>query len=168
MTKQGPTIDETTILGVKFIRWGLGLFLLGLLLGFGPLGHYFRGGTSVFLDNEALWSWTLAAHLVQVGALGMVAIGSVYWLLPGDKLETEALDYTSFWLCVVALIGIFLTCIGYSVMNTRWAPLDFMALTSKRYVWLIGQGLSLALYVIGVLLAFLSIRHVTELRTTSA
>ena len=145
------------------------LFILGLLLGYGPLGHYFRGPASVFLDNnEALWSWTLATHMVQVGALGMVAIGAVYWLLPGDKLETEALDYTAFWLCVVGLIGIFLTgCIGYSVVNSVWPRLDTMALSVKKYIWLIGQGLSMALYLIGVLLAYLSIRHVTEVRTTS-
>jgi hypothetical protein len=170
MARQTPAIDETTILGVRFIRWGLGLFILGLLLGYGPLGHYFRGPTSVFLDNnEALWSWTLATHMVQVGALGMVAIGAVYWLLPGDKLETEALDYTAFWLCVVGLIGIFLTgCIGYSVVNAVWPRLDTMVLSVKKYIWLIGQGLSMALYLIGVLLAYLSIRHVTEVRTTSA
>jgi hypothetical protein len=95
MTKQSPTIDETTVLGVRFIRWGLGLFIFGLLLGYGPLGDYFRSATSVFLDDEPLRSWALATHTVQVGALGMVAIGAVYWLLPGDKLETEALDYTA-------------------------------------------------------------------------
>ena len=122
-----------------------------------------------FDNNEALWSWTLATHMVQVGALGMVAIGAVYWLLPGDKLETEALDYTAFWLCVVGLIGIFLTgCIGDSVVNVVWRRLDTMALSVKKYIWLIGQGLSMALYLIGVLLAYLSIRHVTEVRTTSA
>ena len=40
MATQTPAIDETTILGVRFIRWGLGLFILGLLLGYGPLGYY--------------------------------------------------------------------------------------------------------------------------------
>jgi hypothetical protein len=70
---------------------------------------------------------------------------------------------------VVGLIGIFLTgCIGYSVVNAVWPRLDTMALSVKKYIWLIGQGLSMALYLIGVLLAYLSIRHVTEVRTTSA
>ena len=102
-------------------------------------------------------------HTVQVGSLGMIAIDAVYWLLPGNKLETEALDYAALWLCVVGLIGIFLTgCIGYSMVTAFWPPSDHMPVIGRRYVWLIGQGLSLALYLIGVVLAYISIRHVTE------
>jgi hypothetical protein len=106
--------------------------------------------------------------MVQVGALGMVAIGAVYWLLPGNKLETEALDYTALWLCMVGLIGIFLTgCIGYSVVNAVWPSSASMPVTGRKYVWLIGQGLSMALYLIGVVFAYLSIRHVTEIPSAS-
>jgi hypothetical protein len=162
MSKPSPWADETTILGVRFIRWGLGLFIFGLLLGYGTLGHYFRAG--VFPNNVTLWSGTLAAYTVQVGSLGMVAIGAVYWLLPGDKLETESLDYTALWLCVAGLIAIFLTgYVGHFVVNAIWP-----SLYDTPNVWLIAQGLSVALYLIGVVLAYLSIRHVTDFKIARA
>jgi len=43
MAKPSVTVDETTLLGVRFIRWGLGLFIFGLIFGFGLLGYYFHG-----------------------------------------------------------------------------------------------------------------------------
>jgi hypothetical protein len=84
------------------------------------------------------------------------------------KLETEALDYTAFWLCVVGLIGIFLTgCLAFSVVDAVWPSSDPMPVIGRKYVWLISQGLSLALYLIGVVLAYLSIRHVTEIASAN-
>ena len=41
MAKQSAAIDETTILGVRFIRWGIGTFYLWTALGYGPLGDHF-------------------------------------------------------------------------------------------------------------------------------
>ena len=36
MAKQTPAIDETTILGVRFIRWGLGSLSLDCFWGMAP------------------------------------------------------------------------------------------------------------------------------------
>ena len=41
-----------------------------------------------FFQNAALW--LASPYAVQIGALGMVAIGAVYGLLPADKLEAES------------------------------------------------------------------------------
>ncbi len=170
MAKQLPRVNEATILGAKFIRWGLGLFIFGLVIGYGPLLHYLHGALEetgeAFLKNVTLWfacPWTLATYTVQVGALGMVAIGAVYWLLPADKVDIERLDHAALWLCVAGLIAIFLTgYVGYFVVNAIWPSFYYTPVAAGKNVWLIAQGFSIALYLIGVVLAYLSIRHVTE------
>src|SRR5262245_31582829 len=114
MAKPSVTVDETTLLGVRFIRWGLGLFIFGLIFCFGLLGYYFHSPVerTMISESGAQWlnyPWTLATYILQVGGLSIAAIGAVYWLLPGDKLETESVDYTALWLCIVGLISTFLT-----------------------------------------------------------
>jgi hypothetical protein len=170
MAKQIAKVSEVTMLGAQFIRWGLGLFIFGLIIGYGPLAHYLHGALEqtgkAFLENVTLWfgcPWTLSVYTVQVGALGMVAIGAVYWLLPADHLDSEARDYTALWLCVAGLITVFLTgFVGYFVVNAIWPSFYYTPVTTGKNVWLIAQGLSITLYLIGVVLAYMSIRHVTE------
>ena len=66
------------------------------------------------------------------------------------------------WLCATGLILTFLTgYIGYFVINAIWPPFYYMPIKAGN-VWLIAQGLSILLYLIGVVLAYVSIRHVTE------
>jgi hypothetical protein len=91
------TVNEVTMLGTQFIRWGLGLFIFGLIIGYGPLAHYLYGALEQvgpgFLQNVTLWfgcPWTLSVYTVQVGSLGMVAIGCVYLHLPRDDLEPSS------------------------------------------------------------------------------
>ena len=94
--KEESGINEVRLLGVAFIRWGLGLFIFGLIIGYSPLVHYLHGVLErmgeTTLQNAALWLASPSA--VQIGALGMVAIGAVYGLLPADKLEAEICGIT--------------------------------------------------------------------------
>jgi len=39
MVRQTKTVNEVTFIGSKFVRWGLGLFIFGLVIGYGPLAH---------------------------------------------------------------------------------------------------------------------------------
>ena len=174
MAKQRVSVDETTILGVRFVRWGLALFIFGLIFSFGLLGYYFHGTieSALFAENAVRWlnyPWTLATYVLQVGGLGMVAIGAVYWLLPGDKLETESLDYTALWLCVTGLIATFLTSyVGYFVVNAIWPSFFYKPVTAGMNAWIIAQAVSVAFYLFGVVLAFFSIRYVTDVKIPSA
>jgi len=170
MARETLRINEVTMLGAHFIRWGLGLFIFGLVLGYGPLAHYLHGAMEevqpAFLKNVTLWfgcPWTLSVYTVQVGALGMVALGAVYWLLPGDRLYAERRDYAALWLCVAGLVAVFLTgYIGYFVVNAIWPSFYYAPVAAGKNVWLAAQGLSITLYLIGIVLAYVSIRHVTE------
>jgi hypothetical protein len=170
VAKRSVTVDDTTILGVRFVRWGLGLFIFGLIFGFGLLGYYFHGAvkSTMFAESGAQWlnyPWTLATYVLQVGGLGMVAIGAVYWLLPGDKLETETVDYTALWLCIVGLIATFLTSyVGYFVANAIWPSFFYKPIPQGLNAWIGFQAASVVLYLFGVVLACFSIRHVTKIR----
>src|SRR5215467_10322412 len=69
-------------LGARFTKWGLGLFIFGVFLVFGIIGHYCGGARwptgELFLKNITLWyacPWTLSVASVQAGGLGMVALG---------------------------------------------------------------------------------------------
>ena len=170
MTRQIKTVNEVTFIGSKFIHWGLGFFIFGLIIGYGPLAHYLHGALEqvgpAFLQNVTLWfgcPWTLSVYTVQVGSLGMVAIGCVYLHLPTDDLEVEQRDLAALWLCAAGLTAVFLTgYVGYFVVNAIWPSFYYVPIRIGKNVWLIAQGLSILLYLIGVVLAYMSIRHVTE------
>jgi len=124
--------------------------------------------SAMIAESGAQWlkyPWTLATYILQIGGLGMVAIGAVYWLLPGDKLETESVDYTALWLCIVGLIATFLTSyVGYFVANAIWPSFFYKPITQEMHAWIMSQVVSVALYLFGVVLAFFSICHVTDTR----
>src|SRR5215475_6807421 len=80
--------------GAKYIRWGLGLFLFGLVIGYGPWLHYMHGALEevkpAFLHNVTLWfgcPWTLAVYVVQLGGIAMVVIGLCYVALARDTRQ---------------------------------------------------------------------------------
>jgi len=135
MERKNPKINEVSLLGVAFIRWGLGLFIFGLIIGYSPLVHYLHGVLErmgeTTLQNAALW--LASPYAVQIGALGMVAIGAVYGLLPADKLEAESRDYTALWLCVTGLAAIFVTgYLGYFILNRFGGPITACRLHSEK------------------------------------
>ena len=72
MERKNPQINEVSLLGVAFIRWGLGLFIFGLIIGYSPLVHYLHGVLErmgeTTLQNAALW--LASPYAVQIGALG--------------------------------------------------------------------------------------------------
>jgi hypothetical protein len=172
MARRIQTVNAVTMIGTKFIHWGLALFIFGLVIGYGPLAHYLHGAFEetgeAFLKNVTLWfgcPWTLSVYTVQVGSLGMMVIGCVYLHLPSNYLEAEQRDLAALWLCAAGLIATFLTgYIGYFVVNAIWPSFYYTPIKAGKNVWLIAQGISILLYLIGVVLAYISIRHVTEFR----
>ena len=43
MARRIQTVNAVTMIGTKFIHWGLALFIFGLVIGHGPLAHYLHG-----------------------------------------------------------------------------------------------------------------------------
>ena len=84
--------------GATYIRWGLGLFVFGLVSGFIPLAHYgpprlVRGGArGVPQERHAVVGMCVRARrsmYAQVGSLGMIALGLCYVVLARDGALTS-------------------------------------------------------------------------------
>ena len=54
--------------------------------------------------------------------------------------------------------------VGYTVINAIWPSFYYTPIKAGTNIWLIAQELSTLLYLIGVVLTYMSIRHVTEFR----
>jgi len=157
-------------LGSKFIRWGLGLFVFGFIVGFIPIVHYIHGAAAGgvgpdFLKNVTLW-WgcpaVLMEYTLKMGSLGMIAIGLCYLVLPrgsaaapvsgGERVAPE--------LCLYGLMAAFVYMfVGYIVCNLIWPNFYFQAVETGKDVWLAGQLIGIAVYVSGVWFAFGGIRR---------
>jgi hypothetical protein len=155
-------------LGARFIDWGLGLGLFGLLLGFGVIAHYLHGAQHPtgegFLKNISLWfacPWTLSVYTVQLGSLGMVVYGVLYVVLGNTFPEAEvgAAAFAGFWLCVVSLPAIFCTgYVGYFVADAVWPEFYYKPVEAGKNAWLLAQAACILCYFIGSILVWTSVR----------
>ena len=59
MAMGGEAAVTPTALSWKFIRWGLGLFITGFLIGFIPIAHYMVGGLGGDVGPDFLRTITL-------------------------------------------------------------------------------------------------------------
>jgi hypothetical protein len=155
------------ITGVRFTKWGLGLFIFGVFLSFGVIAHYCVGSRwnngALFMQNITLWwacPWTLSVAAVQAGALGMVAIGLARMLatrvVPHDAAESA----TPLRLCVVGLLGVFAVSYpGYFVFDAIWPSFYYSPIDAGKNAWLLGQAFFIAVYFVGAILTFNTVRQ---------
>ena len=146
--------------GVRFVKCGLGLFIFGVFIGFGPIGHYVIGANhptgEAFLHNVSLWfacPWTLP----WVGSLGMVALGltqmQIARSLPGAAPSGSS--SAAFLLCVVGLLGAFAVGYpGYFVFDNIWPSFYYMPVQAGKNAWLLGQALFIFIFLCGTVLMF--------------
>src|SRR5262249_49784862 len=149
-------------LGVRFIQWGLGLGVFGILIGFGIIGHYIKGAQyeigHEFLHNVVLWfacPWTLSVYAIQLGSLGMIVFGLTYLVV--GRMDAAESDVGSgsaeLWWCVAALIGIFCTgYAGYFVVDVFWPEFYYKPVKAGKDVWLLAQLACIVCYFIGAIL----------------
>ena len=167
---------ETPIdVGAKHIRWGLGLFIFGLVIGFIPLLHYMHGSFEqvgeAFLKNVTLWwgcAFTLAVYVAQVGGLGMIAIGLCYVVLARDGAITSVTgaERMAPVLCAGGIIAEFVAGVaGYYAVAAVWPNFYYTPITAGKITWLGLQGVCIAIYVIGVVCAHGGIKHATHVLT---
>lgn len=155
--------DSFIQLGAKFIRSGFGLFIFGLVMSFGIMGHYLGGAQwptgDEFLKNMTLWyacPWTLSTSVVLIGAVGMIAIGAAYATLgkhaPGVSIGAG--ESAARKICIGALVGIFLTgYAGYFVIDRIWPGFYYLPIKDGKNVWLLLQLFCMVTFMVGVLIA---------------
>lgn len=152
--------------GAKFAKWGLGLFVFGLFLTFGVIGHYCVGASAdageLFKRNVTLWwacPWTLSVAVVQGGGLGMVAVGLIL-LSAGRPAGDTGGGTPALMLCIVGLLGVFAVGYpGYFVFNSIWPNFYYVPDITGKNAWLLGQAFFFAIYFAGMVLAFGTVRR---------
>lgn len=161
--------------GARFAKWGLGLFIFGVFLTFGIIAHYCVGSRwpngALFMQNITLWwacPWTLSVAAVQAGGLGMVAVGLT--LMATERLSPargDASGDAGLWFCIVGLLGVFgVGYAGYFVFDAIWPSFYYSPIVIGKNAWLIGQAFFIAVYLAGMLLAFVNVRR--ELNAVSS
>lgn len=148
-------------LALRFIRWSVGLLVLGLLTGYGPLGHYLMGG----VEHACPWA-PIHGHVGILGWIGMTLFGLVYQTIPrwaNGKSPSLALAKAHFYLCVTAVLGILLNGIfGYRVFDLI-SP-SFYYIPNKQFLnlWLSIDGMFLSLYGLGCAIFLIVVLRSTD------
>ena len=137
--------------GLKFVRWGSGLGIVGLILGYLPLGHY--------LMKDAIPSCPSApvhGHGILLSFVGMTLFGLVYLAMPGWREAggpPAKWMRMHFWLVVVGTIGVALNgTIGYEVLGIFAQPHFYYmgsAAQGVRNLWFAIDGVFLTVYGLG-------------------
>ena len=164
--------------GTKFVRWGLGLFVFGLVIGYGPWLHYMHGALEevheAFLKNVTLWfgcPWTLPVYVTQLGGLGMVVIGLCYLVFARDGAMSSVTsgERAAPAFCAIGVLAEFLFGFPlYFAVNAVWPNFYYTPIAAGKWTWLGMQGVCIAIYVIGAMFAYSGIKrasHVMESRS---
>ncbi|KRB53369.1 hypothetical protein ASE04_29635 [Rhizobium sp. Root708] len=159
-------------IGIKYVRWGFGLFVFGLVIGFVPLAHYMHGSFEpvgeAFLKNVTLWwgcAFTLAVYIAQLGSLAMIVIGLCYIVLTRDGAATsvQAGERIAPALCAIGILAEFIAGFaGYYAVAAIWPNFYYLPVAEGKVTWLALQAVCIAIYLLGVICAYGGIRRAAE------
>jgi hypothetical protein len=117
------------------------------------------------MQNITLWwacPWTLSVAAVQAGRLGMVALGLTR-ILASRLSQSKPIgvgNAAALRLCIAGLLGVFAVgYAGYFVFDAVWASFYYSPVLTAKNLWLFGQALLIAVYFVGALLSFNSVRR---------
>ena len=148
-------------LALRFIRWSTGLLLLGLLTGYGPLGHYLHGGVEVACP----WA-PVHGHVGLLGWIGMTLFGLVYQAIPrwaNGRSPSLRLAKAHFYMCVTAVLGVLVNgIIGYRVLDLISPSFYYVPNKQVLNLWLSIDGVFLSLYGLGCVLFLIVVVHSTD------
>jgi hypothetical protein len=161
------------IIGTRLAKWGLGLFAFGVFLTFGIIAHYCAGSRwpngQLFMQNISLWwacPWTLSVAAVQAGGLGMVALGLTQMLAASISRDHSAQGGAALVLCIVGLLGVFAVGYpGYFVFDAIWPSFYYSPVAAGKNTWLLAQAFFIAVYFVGLVVAFSAARRALSLAT---
>jgi hypothetical protein len=158
--------------GTKYVRWGLGLFVFGLVIGYGPWLHYMHGALEevheAFLKNVTLWfgcPWTLPVYVTQLGGLGMVVIGLCYLVFARDGAMSSVTpgERAAPAFCAIGVLAEFAFGFPlYFAVNAVWPNFYYTPIASGKWTWLGMQGVCIAIYVVGAMLAYGGIKRASQ------
>jgi cbb3-type cytochrome oxidase subunit 1 len=154
-------------IGLRFVRWGAGLLVLGLLTGYGPLGHYLSGGVA----HACPWA-PVHGHVATLGWMGMTLFGLVYRAVPSwanGAAPALRLAHAHFIICIIAVLGVFANgIIGYRILDALVDGFYYRPVTSMLNLWLSIDGIFLSLYGVGCLVFLSALLRSTRYAPTAA
>ena len=176
MTDAHMTMSSVAIapaeIGAKYVRWGLALFVFGLVIGYGPWLHYMHGALEdvheAFLKNVTLWfgcPWTLPVYVTQLGGLSMVVIGLCYVTFSRDGAMTSVTGSERMGprLCATGIIAEFVFGFPlYFAVNAVWPDFYFTPIAVGKWTWLGTQGACILIYLIGIMCAYGGVKRATH------
>ncbi|HEX6161547.1 MAG TPA: hypothetical protein VF111_15330, partial [Thermoanaerobaculia bacterium] len=146
----GTAMTSMDAWALRFIRWGMGLSVAGLITGYIPLGHY--------LMKDSLPSCPAApvhGHTILLSFVGMSIFGLLYRAMPawmGSEEPPLRLIRLHFRLAVTGIIGVCVNgTIGYELL-AMFADSFYYAGPSTqgvRNLWFGIDGAFLTLYAAG-------------------
>ncbi len=138
-------------LALRFIRWSAGFLVLGLMTGYGPLGHYLMGGV-----ERACPSAPLHGHVALLGWLGMTVFGLVYLALPqwaNGREPSLKLARWHFYCAAGGVLGVFANgALGYPILELISPRFYYVPDKTLLNLWLSIDGAFLSLYGVGCVL----------------
>ena len=143
-------MNSLTNWALKFIRWGMGLTVLGLVTGYFPLGHYLMMGAIPSCPSAPIHG-----HTILLSFVGMTLFGLVYRALPSWMPGEPPLSLVRlhFWLTVLGVIGVCANgTIGYELIGAFRSDFYYAgASPAARNLWFAIDGAFLTMYAAGCL-----------------
>jgi cbb3-type cytochrome oxidase subunit 1 len=144
-------VDTMSNWALKFIRWGMGLTVLGLVTGYFPLGHYLMGGAIPSCPSAPIHG-----HTILLSFVGMTVFGLAYRALPAWMTGEPPIRLvrSHFWLAAIGVIGVCLNgTIGYEALTLMEPEFYYAAPgpATARNLWFAIDGLFLTMYAAGCL-----------------
>jgi len=139
---------------LRFIRWGMGLAIVGLITGYFPLGHYLMMGAIPSCPAAPVHG-----HTILLSFLGMTMFGLVYRAMPqwmNGAAPPLGLIRAHFWLAVIGIIGVCVNgTIGYELLNFMQKPGFYYGGASRTGdLWYSIDGVFLTIYGAGCVIFF--------------
>ena len=156
-------------LSLRFIRWAAGLTILGLITGYGPLGHYLLSG----IDISCPWA-PVHGHTALLSFVGMTLFGLTYRALPGWANGTEPrvkLVRAHFLCSVVGILGVTINgTVGYQLLKLVTPGFYYIGDEGKATLnlWLSIDGVFLTIYGIGCVLFLIVLLKSTSYKPVAA
>ncbi len=154
-------------LALRFIRWGTGLLVLGLLTGYAPLGHYLMGGAIPSCPSAPVHG-----HSILLGWVGMTLFGLVYRALPAwgnGKPPALGLARAHFYCAVVGMLGAWANgMIGYPILGLVHSGFYYEPDMPTLRIWFGITGAFLTLYGVGCVLFLRVVLSSTAYRAEDA
>jgi cbb3-type cytochrome oxidase subunit 1 len=136
---------------LKFVRWGMGLAVLGLVTGYVPLGHYLMMGAIPSCPAAPVHGHTILLSFVGMTMFGLAYRALPAWM-PNGKPPLRLVGF-HFWLTTIGVLGVCINgTIGYEVLGILVHP-EFYYLGSQgqsvRNLWFAIDGVFLTSYAAG-------------------